>query len=327
MNPNKASFFKVEFRYDDIEINDFKTSREIENNMDLVLQMIQSSDEIYLFTFKKESKLIYLFSTRNRKREGQLLRLVNKYIYKTNLQEAMDRPSIKALLKKDFYKKIKELEQSKVIKNTEIPKEFPNYNGSDVQILEDRENWHPWQVELYEKFFYKTGEMKKAKPEDRKIYFLYDPKGCSGKSTFFKWLLWKNSPNIGYLTSGTASQLRSALSKTDYKDMYLCDLPTSLGAQGSRRLIDLMGVIEELKSGIFMSVMYGKNSLILQNKSHIIISSNQLIDPNRLSKDRLEILKIENKKIVDVTKAAIKHFDRMHSESKKSGIVELDKTL
>lgn len=321
MNPNKASFFKVEFRFNEIEINEFKTSREIESNMDLVLQMIQSSDEIYRFT--KESKLIYLFSTKTRKREGQLLRLVNRYIYKTNLQEAMDRPSIKALLKKDFYEKIKKLEKNETIKNIEIPEEFPNYNGSDVKLLEDKKNWHPWQIELHKKFFYKNGEIKKAAPDDRKIYFLYDPKGCSGKSTFFKWLLWKNTDDIGYLTSGTASQLRSALSQTDYKNMYLCDLPRSLGAQDSLRITDLMGVIEELKSGTLMSIMYGKNSVVLQDKSHIIISSNQLLDPNRLSKDRLEILQIDNKKIKDITKKTIKYFDKKHSESKKLARVEL----
>lgn len=316
INPNKASFFKVEFRFNEIEINDFKTSIEIENSMDLVLQMIQSSDEIYRFTDKEKSRLIYLFSTINRKREGQLLRLINKYIYKTNLQDAMHRPSIKALLKKDFYEKIKNLEKNKTINSVETPEEFPNYNGSDVQLFEDEKNWHEWQIELYGKFFYKNGEMKKASPSDRKIYFLFDPKGCSGKSTFFKWLLWKNMDKIGYLTSGTASQLRSALSLTDYRDMYLCDLPRSLGAQDSSRLVDLLGVIEELKTGTLMSVMYGKNSLILQDKSHIIISSNQLINPERLSRDRLQILKVENNKLKDITKKTIKYFDKENSIKK-----------
>jgi hypothetical protein len=37
LNPNKVSYFKVEFLFDEIEIDDFKTSNEIENNMDLVL--------------------------------------------------------------------------------------------------------------------------------------------------------------------------------------------------------------------------------------------------------------------------------------------------
>lgn len=73
-----------------------------------------------------------------------MLKLINKYIFKTNLEEVILRASIKSLLKKDFYEKIKRLEKNKGIKNVEIPEEFPNYNGSDVLLLEDKKNWHPW---------------------------------------------------------------------------------------------------------------------------------------------------------------------------------------
>ena len=79
------------------------------------IKLFSLFDKIYRFT--KQSKLIYLFSTKNRKREGQLLKLINKYIFKTNLEEVILRPSIKSLLKKDFYEKIKRLEKNKRIKN------------------------------------------------------------------------------------------------------------------------------------------------------------------------------------------------------------------
>lgn len=114
------------------------------------------------------------------------------------------------------------------------------------------------------------------------------------------------------------SQLRSALSQTDYKDMYLCDLPRSLGPQDSARITDLMGVIEELKSGAFMNIMYGKNLLVLQDKFHIIISSNQLVNPDLLSKDRLEILKIHKNKILNITKETLKHFKKQNAVKKGS---------
>ena len=67
---------------------------------------------------------------------------------------------------------------------------------------------------------------------------------------------------------------------------------------------------------------YGKHDMILQNKSHIIISSNYLIDPDCLSRDRLEILKINDNKLVDITKRTVKHFEKMKKE-KKLPIVEL----
>jgi len=56
----------------------------------------------------------------------------------------MSRLSIDALLKKEFYQKIQGLEEDEKIKNTEAPEPFLNYNGADLQILEDKENWHEW---------------------------------------------------------------------------------------------------------------------------------------------------------------------------------------
>ena len=313
---NKASFFKVEFEFSELEIGDFVTSNEISNRMDLVLQLINASEEIYRFT--TENKIIYLFSTESRKREGQLLKFVNKHVYKTRIQDAMSRPIIKALLKKKFYELIEGFKKDRTLNNTEVPDQFPNYNGEDLQILENPENWHEWQVQLYKKLFYASGELKPAPPEDRKIIFLYDPKGCSGKSTFFKWLFWKHSSLIGYLTVGSASQLRSAVCKIPYKSIYLCDLARSTGSQDTSRLVDLMSLVEELKTGAIVNVMYGKHDLILQNKSHIIVSSNFLVDPASLSKDRLQILKITNNgTLTDITRKTIKHFNKVKAEKKQ----------
>ena len=72
-----------------------------------------------------------------------------------------------------------------------------------------------------------------------------------------------------------------------------------------------MVIVGELKSGVIVNVMYEKHNIILQNKSHIIISSNFLVDPNYLSRDRLEILKIEDDKLVDMTAKIIKHFNKV----------------
>lgn len=81
-----------------------------------------------------------------------------------------------------------------------------------------------------------------------------------------------------------------------------------------------MTIVEERKLGTIVNMMYGKHNLILQNKSHIIISSNYLVDPGCLSKDRLEILKIQNGKLVGITQQIIKHFEKL---KKKVPIVEL----
>nr|YP_010207913.1 hypothetical protein KQ351_pgp077 [Pseudo-nitzschia micropora]UBA14926.1 hypothetical protein [Pseudo-nitzschia micropora] len=181
--------------------------------MDLVLEAIQSSEEIYRFT--TETKVSYVFKTEKRKREGQLLRLVNKYVYKTKLEKLMARPYITSLLKREFQANIEELKKDQDLIERELPRE--EYDGADVQVLENRENWHPWQEELYKRFFYTSGEIKPAPIDDRKILFIYDEKGCSGKSTFFKWLYWKNMDDISWLSLGTTRQLKSFLCNVAHK--------------------------------------------------------------------------------------------------------------
>jgi hypothetical protein len=299
-NQNRASYFSVKLEYSNIQFGNVNLHDKVSDQMDLVLNSLQVSDEIYKFNYS--NCVIYLFTTDKRKRRGQVTKFIEKY-----LDNIVEKSSVIALMKKEFYSCAEKLKSNKNTIKTQEPDQFGEYTASDVAILEDRANWHDWQRDLYSRIFYQTGEVRK--PHDRKIMFLYDPVGNNGKSTFFKWLYWRNSQSIGHISVGTASQLRSSVCKVPHKSIYLCDIPRSLGSQDQYRIADLMAVVEEIKSGLLLDMMYGSHNLLLMNTPHVIVSSNFLINPDSLSKDRWEILKItKDLKLVDITTETKKKF-------------------
>ena len=299
-NKNKASFFYVSLP---IILNDRQVENTLSEKMDLVLGSLGCQDEIYRFKINESNKLVYLFSTKTRKRKGQVTKLLARHLSESKTM-------VVALMKREFYKYINKFLNKTNIQKLEEPNlehEFDGYSGADINILNDRKNWFPWQEEMYNMMFYKNNIMKECPQYNsklsRQILFLYDKTGCTGKSTFWKWLFFNHSKDIAVLTIGTASQLRSAVSQCAHKNLYICDLPRAIGRQDSSRIDDLIQTIEELKNGMFVSVMYGRNNVTIMNKPYIVISSNFIIDGSVLSKDRWKILEItEDKKLVDITK-------------------------
>ena len=310
---NKATYFYVKIHGVSI-INDSIQQR-ISDRMDLVISSLKCSEEIY--NFKVNTNLYYLFSTTSRKRRGQLTKLISKHLGDIET-------TVLLLRKKEFYKTIATIIDRKDSISIERPNEnFENYSGDDISVLDDQNNWFSWQKQIYSMLFYDNGIMKKCNQSDtkmsRRIVFLYDETGCTGKSTFWKWLYYHNSENIANLTLGSASQLRSAMSKTPHKNLYICDLPRAIGSQDTSRLTDLIQTLEEVKNGFLTSVMYGEHKTLIMDKPFIIVCSNFIIDANALSKDRWQILEInKGKKLVDITdREKLKAEARARAKSKK----------
>lgn len=299
---NKASFFYVKLSaFSNILENSIIEDR-ISEEMDVVLGTLGCDNEVY--KFKNKLSLIYLFSTTKRKRKGQLTKLLDK-----NLSISYTKVMVIALMKKEFYSYVNKFLEKKSIIKIEQPKtenKFENYSAMDIDILNNRNNWFPWQRDIYKTMFYENDIMKKCSQSDpklsRRIIFLYDKDGCTGKSTFWKWLYFNNSENIGNLTIGSAAQLRSAICKSPHKNLYVCDLPRAIGMQDQSRLEDLIEALEEVKNGFLVNVMYGEHDTLVMDKPFIICCSNFIIDARALSKDRWQILEINKKKqLIDIT--------------------------
>lgn len=131
-------------------------------------------------------------------------------------------------------------------------------------------NWLKWQIQLNDILFPKTGKIKE--PDPRKIITIYDPKGNSGKSSFFKYLFFKYPEDIARISYGSAQQLRSSLVNISPHKIYIVDLARAKGRNDSE--VDLLAVLEDLKNGLVFNAMYGSGSNLLMEPPHIIVSAN-----------------------------------------------------
>jgi len=136
---------------------------------------------------------------------------------------------------------------------------------------------YDWQIQL--------DEVIKTVPDNRKIYYLWEPNGCAGKSTYAKSLCMNNG---ALLCSGKGSDVKFAiceyLTGPDDLEIVIWDIPRST------RKVDYAAV-EEIKNGLFFNTKY-ESKMCIFNPPHIIIFSNIEPDVTELSADRWIIIKI-----------------------------------
>lgn len=292
---NKGSYFILEVIIPPSLYRDRneKLISKIETEIDVVLAQMTANDNVY--KFESHEKLIYLFGTHQRKRKGQLQKILEKTLGKSKI---VDEYTSDALLKNEFVQYVEDLKHKRTLKLSSEPLKFNGYKGEDLRLFEKKENWYEWQRDLYNKLFFKTNEIRE--PDPREIITIYDRDGNSGKSSFFKYLFYKHPEEVGRVTYGTASQLRSSLTNIGPKKIYIIDLTRSKSTYD--KPTDLISAIEDLKNGLVCTAMYGSGNTMLMNPPHIIISANYIFDLNLLSKDRWKIFSIKNKKLKDVTR-------------------------
>lgn len=138
--------------------------------------------------------------------------------------------------------------------------------------------------------------------DDRTIYWIYDIKGCSGKTCLAKHLCLTKPGETIYLT-GKANDVKFGVFKflenlENNLKVCLFDFPRSLESFVS------YDAIESVKNGIFYNSKY-EASMVTFDVPHIICFAN--FEPNRdaLSHDRWKIIEIEDGEIkLDITDRA-----------------------
>lgn len=156
------------------------------------------------------------------------------------------------------------------------------YEGNDIDFLEDPNRRYPWQNQIHDKIF-ESDQISIKDADDREITWVFDPQGNSGKSKYIKYLC-SNSSDIVKVTFGTAPQLRSAIISCGIKKVYIIDMPRTLASEDS--LPSLISTIEDLKNGFVVSVFYGKYQSLVMSPPHVYIFSNIRCPINMLSSDR-----------------------------------------
>lgn len=145
-----------------------------------------------------------------------------------------------------------------------------------------------WQIDLIELF--------KSRPDQRKVYWLWESKGGVGKTTFKRHIRITN-PKSCLTFSGKGSDIKHSVSEfvklngpTALK-IAIFDVTRSNGNQ-----VDY-DAIEELKGGIFFSGKYESQDIIF-NWPHVVIFANFPPDTSKLSNDRWEIKELINKELL-----------------------------
>lgn len=287
MSENKNSFFFLTLSMRESE--DTKAYREkLNDSCDLVFGSLGVINHIYKFTNNENNEIIYFFKTENRKRRGEVVKFCNKLLPTTQTYDTG------GLTRVSFFGEIERIKKNKNYTLVNLPESnsFFHYDGRDIKIFNDRKKWHPWQKELYDKIWDSNGSFKE--PDPRHIISIVDKKGNSGKSSFFKWLVYRNPNSIGRLGYGSASQLRSCAINIGQKNLYIIDL--SRARSRTDREEDLLSVLEDLKSGFITNAMYGSGKSLLIPPPHIIVSSNYFMDYSMLSSDRWETYTINQQK-------------------------------
>lgn len=157
-----------------------------------------------------------------------------------------------------------------------------NFN-KEVASMELRK----WQQDLYDLLLI-TMNIKEFK--DRKIIWVGDPCGNTGKSAFAKWLVFGQKRMVAHkLPVSSVDRLNSAITKItlkDQTDIFVINLTRSKGKEQS--YADLFSAIEDIKDGHVVDVMYGNYVEVCFKSPHIVVFSNfSLSDFHQyLSKDR-----------------------------------------
>ena len=137
---------------------------------------------------------------------------------------------------------------------------------------------YKWQLEIL--------DIIKEDPDDRKIYWYWEPNGNMGKSTFAKYLCHHHN---AIPIEGKKNDILYCAAEYD-SDLYIFDFERTMEDYIS------YAAMEKIKNGLYMCSKY-ESKPIIRNPPHIFCFAN--FEPNyeALSKDRWVVKKIPKLKI------------------------------
>lgn len=149
------------------------------------------------------------------------------------------------------------------------------YEGRDVEVVGT--DPRPFQREIL--------EMLETTPDTRTVHWYWDERGNVGKSALVKYCEFKGLA-VG-LDVAKAHQLKAAVVADGPQRAYLLDMPRTLGREDSIK--DCMCVIEALKNGRVVDVMYGRSNRMLFDPPHVVCFANYPPPRAMLSGDRWRV--------------------------------------
>lgn len=150
------------------------------------------------------------------------------------------------------------------------------YTGADLPKPDELYDWQRSILSLLN-----------SAPDDRSIYWYYEPIGNSGKSKFGKYLAF-HFPNVCLTTATKSNDILTAVADT--YTAYVLDFPRTINEDKDYTPYK---AIEQLKNGFITDSKLKKESRrIMFNPPHVIIFSNSPPEKSKLSLDRWKIYNI-----------------------------------
>ncbi len=136
---------------------------------------------------------------------------------------------------------------------------------------------YPWQDTI--------SKILNQEPDDRKIYWIWEPNGCAGKTTFQKWVFMNYAKTV--VLSGKGADMKNGI--IQYRENNGV-LPSIVLINVPRTSIDYVSFtgIEEVKDMFFYSGKY-EGGMVCGKSPHVVIFANAEPDTTKMSADRWEI--------------------------------------
>jgi len=179
------------------------------------------------------------------------------------------------------FKSLRELHSDVWAKYPRFCVDYVNDHQPVRQVVEHP--FRPWQQTLYDELL--------GDPDPRKIKFLIDPRGNSGKSWFAHYFLSKDVRPAQVLLPGKKADMVYAL-QPGIQVLFI-DAPRS--KQGEYLQYDFL---EEVKNGYVFSSKYESRMKTLP-PCHVVVSMNEEPDLTKLSFDRYDLVRLTDHNLMN----------------------------
>lgn len=146
-------------------------------------------------------------------------------------------------------------------------------------------------------------------PSPRKILFVVDEEGNSGKTWFCDWWSARYPAETQVLSNGRQLDLFYLIDES--KQYFFFDIPRSQSE------FLQYPVLEKLKDRRIMSTKYNGRCKILTHQPHVVVFMNESPDRSKLSTDRYHIMRIRNlrvNRVLDFNGGTIEDYDTQFNE-------------
>lgn len=139
----------------------------------------------------------------------------------------------------------------------------------------DPGEYRPYQLNL--------ANLLSSEPDSRKITFIVDPVGNTGKSWFVAKWFSENADISQQLCVGKRDDIAHVIDES--KRVFLFDIPRSQSE------FLQYSVLEKLKDKVVFSPKYNSRMKRLEHRPHVVVFMNEDPDMNKLSRDRYHIIR------------------------------------